>query len=357
MRLTTKYRPLVIGVWLLGAVAFISCSSDKDAADNSPSQARMPIQLTIPAGNGYLTRVIGDPGSYEHFELPRHLYLYIISTKTDDSKELIAFAPDYHQSLDPAKWQKEVNAAGGYPSFGDSLYRYSGSLSVMLPTNRKSAVVYAVLSAEPLTIGTPSTAAPEDLTFTVEQKNGSYTYLRDIYSTPYNLGKNGTAVSAGNDYYGTVLNYTSNVPTLNLMLYHVAAKVDVTWNIAAEAQPTLQMTSVGMRRLMNETTTTTCGVGQALLFRPTENVVTESAPLGSNLSLSSAADVDCYFYGRAYAYVIPYKYDGAYRTSMTFNDTYLPTFYTAPESDIFTPWIRYNLTFTQMPASEIDIEM
>lgn len=344
-------------VILFGAIWLTSCSSSHDDSEDWQRPVKMSVRLTIPAGDGYGTRAIGDPGAYERFELPRHLYLYIVSTKLDDTKELIAFGSDYHQQLDESQWVKDVNPAGGFPSVGDSLYRYGGQLSVLLPIDRKSAVVYAVLSAKELTIGTPTTIAPENLTFTVEPKGGDYDYLRDIYSTPYNLGKNGSVVTVDNEYYGNVANYTSNVPSLNLMLYHVAAKIDVTWNIASEAQSLIRMTSVRFRRLMNENTVTANGVGKAMIFRPTENVVTSATPLGRELSVSTTSDVERYFYGRRYIYTIPYKYDDAYRVSMSFNNTYNPTFYTVPQSPVFTPWIRYNLTFTQMPSSETEIEM
>lgn len=49
--------------------------------------------------------------------------------------------------------------------------------------------------------------------------------MQNLYSSPYNL-KN----DEGN-YYGTIKDYASNVPHIDMVLYHVATKVDLQWTI------------------------------------------------------------------------------------------------------------------------------
>ena len=56
--------------------------------------------------------------------------------------------------------------------------------------------------------------------------------MQDVYSTPYNKTDN------KGDYYGTITDYASNVPNINIVLYHVATKVDVQWSIDEDYQGT-----------------------------------------------------------------------------------------------------------------------
>ena len=57
-------------------------------------------------------------------------------------------------------------------------------------------------------------------------------YMQDVYSTPYNKTDDKGV------YYGTITDYASNVPNINIVLYHVATKVDVQWSIDDHYQGT-----------------------------------------------------------------------------------------------------------------------
>ncbi len=81
-----KVLSTIAGLTLLALVA--SCSSDS-SADGDDRMVSMPIVLAIPASNASLsaeethtktTRAEGDPGTYEKFELPKYLYIYLINT-------------------------------------------------------------------------------------------------------------------------------------------------------------------------------------------------------------------------------------------------------------------------------------
>ena len=56
--------------------------------------------------------------------------------------------------------------------------------------------------------------------------------MQDVYSTPYNKTDDKGV------YYGTITDYASNVPNINIVLYHVATKVDVQWSIDEDYQGT-----------------------------------------------------------------------------------------------------------------------
>lgn len=56
--------------------------------------------------------------------------------------------------------------------------------------------------------------------------------MQNLYSSPYNL-KN-----KDDKYYGTIKDYASNVPHIDMVLYHVATKIDLQWTIDEQFQGT-----------------------------------------------------------------------------------------------------------------------
>lgn len=352
---------IIIGlvVAALAGSLLTSCQTD----DEQPEMLRLPIVLAIPASEGTDTRALGDPGTFEPFELPRYLYLYVVATNANGERVLLRLSNDsFMTELNPDAWEKVANTAGGYPTESDSLYRYTEGVAVDIPEEidrTQEAVVYAAVSRERLDESLdsqPTAATVLDAGFTVAEKADGYTYLRDIYSTPYNLGKNGIQTTATNAYYGTVTNFASNVPVVNLMLYHVAAKIDVTWNVNADRQPGLKVEELQLARLFNHT------YGQkAYLFRPTENKV--SAPTGHegyNVSLCAEGDVGKQYYGRGYTYAIACKNnEGRYFVHMKARKAgatqyYQPMFTMESASNLFAPWMRINLRLDDLPTSQAE---
>ena len=61
---------------------------------------------------------------------------------------------------------------------------------------------------------------------------------QNLYSSPYNL-KN-----KDDKYYGTIKDYASNVPHIDMVLYHVATKIDLQWTIDEQFQGTKAWESV-----------------------------------------------------------------------------------------------------------------
>ena len=62
--------------------------------------------------------------------------------------------------------------------------------------------------------------------------------MQNLYSSPYNLKNN------DGKYYGTIKDYASNVPHIDMVLYHVATKIDLQWTIDEQFQGTKEWKQV-----------------------------------------------------------------------------------------------------------------
>ena len=262
------------------AAAFVtSCSDDDSLASRGLETVEMPISISIPAegfvsptdvgiGNDEptsalaVTRALGDPGTYEQFHLPQYIYLFLCNESTNGTKSVIYQKIEIPDNELTSSWEKTVSGT-------DSIYTYKGNVSINLPLNRSKGKIYAAASYIPLhTTNASSLENSNHLSFncampsefggsnTREYINESKTYtdgnygtedavkniifsnitlrnyMQDVYSTPYNKTDN------KGDYYGTITDYASNVPNINIVLYHVATKVDVQWSIDEDYQGT-----------------------------------------------------------------------------------------------------------------------
>ena len=245
---------------MIMAAAFVtSCSDDDSLASRGLETVEMPISISIPAegfvnppdvgiGNDEpastlaVTRVLGDPGEAETFELPKYLYIYLVSTSSSNSTQVIF----KKQEVKPEDWKLFTSEGNTNEHFSakDGLYVYQGHLSINLPLNRKEGRVYVVASN--LDLDDSATEKNYNLVTDVSSWN-SYTdvengvtftnqsslrsNMQNLYSSPYNLKNDG-------NYYGTIKDYASNVPHIDMVLYHVATKVDLQWTIDEQFQGT-----------------------------------------------------------------------------------------------------------------------
>lgn len=307
----------------MAALLMAACNSHDD--EGVPVQTvTMPIRLSIPAeGFSEHTRATaaGDPGTFETFKLPQFLYVFLYSEYNDGTNitptviykkiDLTAGSTnkDDKQTY-VSKFWKKVKADNG-----DSLYTYNGDLSIDLPLQRTNGRVYVAASYYDLTSGkanlsTTDSKAVTDLTSEEDIQNvcfkvedaGLRNSLQDLYSSPYNYEIN-------NEYYGTLKDYSSKVPHIDMVLYHVAARVDISWNVAAdteaktlELQKQLRITFQEPRKNFRD---------NCLLFRPMENKVELADPSeseGYDLSDLITMNQGNHWYGRQVYYMIPYKF-------------------------------------------------
>ena len=247
-------------IMMIMAAAFVtSCSDDDSLASRGLETVEMPISISIPA-EGFVsptdvgigdeepasalavTRVLGDPGEAETFALPQYLYIYLVTTTTSNTTQVIF----KKQEVKPEDWKLSTSGGNtnGHFSAKDGLYVYQGHLSINLPLNRKEGRVYVVASnldlddsgtdnKYNLVTDVSSWSSFKDVedgvTFTNQSSLRSN--MQNLYSSPYNLKNEG-------NYYGTIKDYASNVPHIDMVLYHVAAKVDLQWTIDEQFQGT-----------------------------------------------------------------------------------------------------------------------
>ena len=302
----------------VAALTLLASCSDDDAPRDT---VQMPVTLIIPA-EALDTRTPGDPGTYEKFNNPQYLYLYVVF----NGNQVTAIERPLTEG-----WTKTVLSEGG-----DSIYRYNGSIHVNLINNATytSGNVYAAVSYTPLTLSNTNPtqeSAVTNITFTLTDNN--IRYLQDIYSSPYNLTE---TVNNNVQYYGAIKDLNSAVPHVDLILYHVAAKVDLIWNVADDVQTDIRLTG---KLTVNGLSRT------GYLFLPNENTTA-----GETYTHDISINVGNQWDGRAYFYGIPYSVGNRYPLTLsleadgkTDKTVSLDIPYSASSSDPFTHWMRGNI--------------
>ena len=261
---------------VLAAAVVTSCSDDDSLASRGLETVEMPISISIPAegfvnptdvgiGNDEpastlaVTRALGDPGEAETFELPKYLYIYLVSTSSSNSTQVIF----KKQEVKPEDWKLSTSEGNTNEHFSakDGLYVYQGHLSINLPLNRKEGRVYVVASNLDLDdSGTDKkynlvtdvsswssyTDVEDKVTFT--NQSSLRNNMQNLYSSPYNLKND------DDKYYGTIKDYASNVPHIDMVLYHVATKVDLQWTIDEQFQGTKDWVQVEKKKNGSEDT-------------------------------------------------------------------------------------------------------
>ena len=180
-----------------------------------------------------------------------------------------------------------------------------------------------------------------DLTFNTSEIQSS---LQHIYSSPYNLTQNG-------DYYGSFNSNFQRVPYVNLLLYHIAAKVDIKWNVEEDKRISgegVRLTYMEARNLFN---------GNAYCFKPMRNTVASMPTEGQNIKIiADSTNEGQWWEGRSYFYTIPYTVTGdpnyfplqmTLRTNGTTGTGYQPTLNMRIDTTaVFVPWLRANFNLT-----------
>jgi len=337
----------------LSALLFVGCESDIPSA----TRVAMPISICLPADKmqtpnyAPVRRAMGDPGTTERFLFPHHLYYVVI--KQESNLSWTVWHAE-HRTLTDADW-KPMRYVGLLPNSGDSIYQYTEEIDLMLaPADKFAGRIYAIASVEELSLSkdlADVTGLPDllDVTFStsssaIQQK------LQHIYSTPYNLEMSGS-------YYGSFSSVARIVPHVHLLLYHVAAKVDIQWRVDENKRidnstPAngVRLTYMEARRLFN---------GNAYCFKPMRNEVAALPETGYTIAdIVRPTDEALWWEGRTYFYTIPYTVTGApdyfpLQMRLCTNGTpeanaYRPTLNMRVDTTaVFVPWLRANFNFTK----------
>ena len=328
---------------MAAALLWTGCEghSDIDSKQGNPFSLSicLPVEESFaPAGGGPL-RVMGDPGTTERFELPSYVYIIIMKKAAGD--------PDWSlweaRRLTPSEgdWTKK-RYVGLLQTTGDSIYEYNHEIDLTLPSNRVDGRVYAIASAVELSFNCALTAGElntldkvETLTFN-SGASGIQENLQHIYSTPYNYMPDGVR------YYGS-FEKEQKVPHVSLLLYHVAAKVDINWFVDEEKRSKtnmLRLTKMDACNLFN---------GNAFCFKPMENSLPALPTTTDSVHIVTRTDEGLWWEGRSYFYTIPYTTTGKtgyypLQMQMETNESgaiYKPTVYLGVNtSSPFVPWLR-----------------
>ena len=328
---------------MAAALLWTGCEghSDIDSKQGNPFSLSicLPVEESFaPAGGGPL-RVMGDPGTTERFELPSYVYIIIMKKAAGD--------PDWSlweaRRLTPSEgdWTKK-RYVGLLQTTGDSIYEYNHEIDLTLPSNRVDGRVYAIASAVELSFNRALTAGElntldkvETLTFN-SGASGIQENLQHIYSTPY------TYMPDGVRYYGS-FEKEQKVPHVSLLLYHVAAKVDINWFVDEEKRSKtnmLRLTKMDACNLFND---------YAFCFKPMENSLPALPTTTDSVHIVTRTDEGLWWEGRSYFYTIPYTTTGKtgyypLQMQMETNESgaiYKPTVYLGVNtSSPFVPWLR-----------------
>jgi len=339
-------------VVLLLAFVLAGCKTDE------PSQkVGLPITISLPANEVMAARgvpvrkEIGDPGTTERFLFPHHLYFIVMQKKPGDPW---AKWTTVHRTVTDADWIPK-SYVGLLPTSGDSIYQYAEEIDLLLSSGDKFyGHVYAIASAVELEFNKDMADVTGlddllNLTFSTSSETVQ-TNLQHVYSSPYNLNYNG-------DYYGAFNSTYQKVPYVNLMLYHVAAKVDIQWNVVdtmrinkADPSKAVRLTYMEARNLFN---------GNAYCFKPMRNELATLPASGyTRENIVRPTDEGLWWEGRSYFYTIPYTVTGdpdyfPLQMRLCTNGTavehaYRPTLNIPVDTTAtFVPWLRVRFNFAK----------
>ena len=331
---------------LLSLFLFTACDGGHD--EEGGSARVLPIHIRIKTTEGPQQRVPGDPGEVEKFPLPNVAYIYVLANSAVDGTGAWLL-----QMIDGAAANKgKVTLDGEWIQDKDpSIYHYGGELNISLWHMAQSAKVYvAVAHLENPDLENPDSeipgialpASPEDivsLTYDPSQVKGNVNeFMKNLYSTPYNK-----PVSADDaTYYGTVKDLHTNTPSVNVMLYHVAARLDLKWNVGEERRNSFALGALSVSNLPKK----------CYLFRPTENQPPEDDDAYSEPVVSSFSPTTAWS-GRRAVYVPQVSVIDAKKFPVTLNYTdaangnaeYTYTTQFAFENEIYTTWFNVEADF------------
>ena len=353
MIMMKRYTFFVLVLGLL-----MACSKDEV---HKPGPV-VTVNLVLPAVENEVagTRAPGDPGTEVKLDPPTIAYIYFVKEAggvsyvvNSDFKHLAdpVGAPDIWTEV-PRKVTissffgapTETAYGGSLKTNGDVVYRYPMK-KLQLPDGCTKGRFYVVTSNVALKQGSTNL---EDVVVADEDaiKNLTIDFYSDemkadlpnIYSSPcnYMIG------SPSAYYYGTI---EGENDVVDLVLYHVASRVDVKWNVASALQAT---------RKIKEMTAANLKAKDCYIFKPMANTTLGSDPDPYSKSLKTADEVGRQWYGRASFYTIPYQTEESTKKYFPFNlvvhngsaeNTTTVKLNMKNADPVFVPWIRVNLTY------------
>lgn len=351
-------------VLLLAALSllFTGCNDER----NVPEQAaRLQLNLCIPVegGSSAMRRVMGDPGKTETFQMPHYLYLIVMK----EVNGVWSVWRREERTLNDEDWIP-THYWGLRMNNNDSIFKYREPINYILNNETPQGRVYAVCSKRKLTfnqtIGSISSMG-DLLNWTFNTAPDSIQKsLQDIYVTPYNY-------TVDDDRYYCAFDCSAgNTSTVDLILYHVAAKVDLKWFVNKNVRYNKETPSSGVRLTYMEVRRLFSDY--AYCFKPMRNELDASIGDGQGYDIPDIVTPDIeslWWEGRTYFYTIPYTVKGdpnhfPVQMQLCTNGTdkayaYRPTLNMEIDtSAVFVPWLRANMNINaalQDKAATIEV--
>ena len=344
-----------IGILVMMVMVLVGCHEEVSVP------AGLELSLCMPANDFHSSRqrVMGDPGQTEHFALPRYAYIFV----TRQNGQNYTIWQHTVLELDENNWEY-TRYSGSLASDGDSIYRYKQPIQYLLQNDEPNGNIYAICSDYELTFNEADlsnlTTQEQILNFKIDVSADSVQqrHLQNIYTTPYNY-------TIGEKYYCAYDCSQGKVVHVNMMLYHIAAKVDLKWNVAdtvriksGHPEQAVRLTYLEARRLFK---------GETYAFRPMENVVNALPDTGYRIpDIVTENDEGLWWEGRTYFYTIPISYTvegNSYfplqllmKTNGSSGEGYRLTINQPIDvSSSFVPWLRGNIVLTKPLDDDVDV--
>lgn len=295
-------------------------------------------------------RIIGDPGTTELFELPKYVYIFVLKDKGNGTWEIWRRE---ERTLAAGDWVR-TRYYGSHSTREDSIFKYDKDIQFLLSGDRLTGRVYAICSNKKLNFNTAFNNV-STMTQVLDWKfdtspDSIQENLKNIYSTPYNYRRDG-------NYYCSFDCTEGTVQTVDLLLYHIASKVDIKWYVQENMrinkdhpENAVRLTYMEARRLFD---------GQAYCFKPMKNEVASLPELGYDIPNMVTEDAEgLWWEGRTYFYTIPYYVAGEaeyFPLQMVLctngdnkaNGYKLTLRQPMDTTAVFVPWVRGNFTLTK----------
>ena len=351
---------------IAGALALqllAACSDDDTTQGVQTVTMTIPIEVYSSSNNEVTSRAAsqGDPGNDVVFEQPLYLYVYACVGETDASNTA-TYELLYKEFVHPSKSSQTVDDYSPYnwtlvdEDTKNERWQKDVDVTFKISTALTSdSRVFAIASRDDLSKVLSKTYTNSSQTgtgymdevkaITADLSKFTSAQLKDIYSTPLGDTNNGVITSTTN-------NSVTTLTCSTVRLYHVAAKVDFTWEVASDKQSTTELASIKCTGLP-----TTCKV-----FEPTNNPTQDASGnatntgscivLGTSSSTSTSTPVNEVnagnkWLGRAYAFMLQPPSTGEINYTVTYSGSAKKTATTSsitPDqttySKVFTGWYR-----------------
>lgn len=262
---------------LLALTMLTACSSGNDDTTTREITLDIPIEIysaDLPSQVRAASQ--GDPGNDASLEPPLYLYVYAyVSEDKGSSYELLQMVfPE--TDGDAIGW--ELLNEGTREERWHKTQRVTFTINRTFDPTIGNSRVYAIASRTDLGTMLPSDILTKENKTDLEKVTMDLSSLtsddlKDIYSTPAN-DKSDPVQSTDN---GIIIKANDKSLTCSTVkLYHVAAKVDFTWEVAQDLQSTVEL-----KKIYCTSVPTTCAI-----FKPTENPTTATT---TSYVLSDAA--------------------------------------------------------------------